>query len=89
MNATMSKPLSVFAPEGSVRLMSDKSSDDFIELSLDVSGDRPSLIGHSRRTRGSRIIDTETAITQGAISDVSEDELLGYLMKEIAPLVER
>ena len=31
----------VFTPGGGVRLMSDKSSDDFIELSLDTSGEQP------------------------------------------------
>src|SRR5438132_183412 len=43
-------PFTVFTPSGSVRLMSDRSADDFIELSLDTTGDRPAVIGRSRRT---------------------------------------
>ena len=68
-------PFTVFTPGGSVRLMSDRSSDDFIELSLDTAGERPAVIGHSRRARGSRTIDTETAISDGAVRDISEDQL--------------
>ena len=30
----------VFTPSGSVRLMSDRAAEDFIELSLDTAGDR-------------------------------------------------
>lgn len=36
---------SVSTPSGSVRLASDKSSDDFIEISLDTSGDAPHVVG--------------------------------------------
>src|SRR5580693_8004534 len=42
----------VFTPGGSVRLMSDRSSDEYIELSLDTTGSRPWVVGHSRRGRG-------------------------------------
>ncbi len=36
---------SVFTPTGGVRLMSDRSADDFIELSLDTTGERPVVVG--------------------------------------------
>ena len=39
----------VFTPSGSVRLMSDKSAEDYIELSLDTSGDEPMVLGKSSR----------------------------------------
>src|SRR5262245_20643475 len=52
-------PFTVFTPGGSVRLMSDRSSDDFIELLLDVAGDRPRVVGHVSRARGRRIVEAE------------------------------
>src|SRR4051812_16860932 len=45
-------PFTVFTPSGGVRLMSDRSADDFIELSLDTSGDEPMVLGHSKHARG-------------------------------------
>ena len=34
-------PFTVFTPGGSVRLMSDRAAEDYIELELDTSGDEP------------------------------------------------
>jgi hypothetical protein len=39
----------VFTPGGGVRLMSDKNSEDFIELSLDTTGEQPVVLGHAKR----------------------------------------
>src|SRR5881396_3498750 len=47
-------PFNVFTPAGSVRLMSDRSAEDYIELRLDTSGDRPAVLGHTSRSRGRR-----------------------------------
>src|SRR5215207_7300869 len=44
----------VFTPSGSVRLMSDRSADDYIELSLDTTQTNPQVIGHASRGRGRR-----------------------------------
>src|SRR3954463_15893151 len=52
----------VSTPSGAVRLASDRGRDDYIELSLDSSGDVPTVVGHVRRTRGSRTIDEERPI---------------------------
>src|ERR1700722_7378119 len=41
----------VFTPSGSVRLMSDRAAEDFIELSLDTSSDAPQAILHVSRSR--------------------------------------
>ena len=79
----------VFTPGGGVRLMSDKTAEDFIELSLDTTGDQPAVIGHSSRARGRRIVETERPIGGGPIRDLSEKDVLGFLVTELAPLVER
>jgi hypothetical protein len=79
----------VFTPGGSVKLMSDKSAEDYIEVSLDSSGDRPVVLGHISRTRGRRVVESEHPIAQKAVSDLTEDDLLDFVLKEIAPFVER
>src|SRR5437762_9618771 len=38
---------SVFTPSGSVRLMSDRGAEDYIEVSLDTSDHVPRVIGHT------------------------------------------
>lgn len=77
----------VFTPSGSVRLMSDRSSSDYIELTLDPSAAPPSVLGRISRARGGRVIDTERPI--GAPETLSEDELLEFLLKELEAFVER
>jgi hypothetical protein len=82
-------PFGVFTPSGSVRLMSEKTSDDYIELTLDTSGDEPAVIGHSRRSRGRRVVESEQPIGAGPIRNLTEDDVLGFLLKELEPFVEK
>ena len=79
----------VFTPSGSVRLASEKSADDYIEISLDTSGDHPIVLGHSRRARGGHIVENERPIGGGEIRSVTEEQVLAFLLEELEPLVER
>ena len=79
----------VFTPSGAVRLMSDKSSEDYIELSLDSSGDEPMVMGKSSRARGRRVIESERAIAEQTVANLTEDHVLNYVLKELEPFVER
>jgi hypothetical protein len=79
----------VFTPAGGVRLMSDKNADDLIELSLDTSGDEPAVMGHVKRSRGRRVIESERAIATGPIAQISEEQLLDFLIAELEPFVDR
>lgn len=79
----------VFTPSGSVRLMSDRSSDDFVELTLDVTGDRPLVIGHSSRARGRRVIESERPIAEVDVAVLGDAHVLDYLTRELQPFVER
>src|SRR5881296_2929356 len=58
-------PFTVFTPSGSVRLMSDKSADDFIELALDTSDRDPRIMAHVSRSRGRRVVDEEQIVGSG------------------------
>ena len=80
----------VFTPGGSVRLMSDRSAEDYIELRLDTEGDDPRVIGHASRSRGRRVRESEWPLADsGAIRDLTEDDVLRFVMKELEPFVER
>jgi hypothetical protein len=77
----------VFTPSTSVRLMSDRSAEDFIELVLDTSGDEPSVVGHTSRSRGHRVLESEQ--TLGAPGELSEEDVLEFLLRALEPLLER
>jgi hypothetical protein len=82
-------PFTVFTPEGSVRLSSDKDAGDFIELSLDTAGDRPAVIGHTSRGRGRRVIESERPLNRGPIEDLTDEDVIRFLQEELPPFVER
>jgi hypothetical protein len=77
----------VFTPSSSVRLTADRVAEDFIELTLDTTGDSPQVMGHSSHIRGRRVVESERAI--GDPATLTEDDVLGYLLKELEAFVER
>ena len=82
-------PFTVFTPSGAVRLMSDRSAEDFIELSLDTSGAEPMVLGHSSRARGRRVIEHERAIAEQTVANLTEEHVLQYLLQELEGFVEK
>ncbi len=82
-------PFSLFTPGGSVRLMSERSSEDYIELTLDTSDDPPRVIGRSSRGRGHRVVESEQPIGEGAVRDLTEEHVLQFVLKELEPFLER
>jgi hypothetical protein len=79
----------VFTPAGSVRLMSDRSTDDYIELALDSSGQDPLVMGHTSRGRGRRVVESERVVGSGKPDELTEDDVLTFLAKELEPFVEK
>ena len=77
----------VFTPAGSVRLMSDRTAEDYVELTLDTTGDRPVVNGHLSRIRGRRIVESEASL--GSPAALGEEEILAFVLKGLEPLVER
>jgi hypothetical protein len=77
----------VFTPSGSVRLTSDRIAEDFIELTLDTTGDTPQVMGHTSRSRGRRVAESERPIGEPAA--LTEEDVLGFLLKELEAFVER
>ena len=80
----------VSTPGGGVRLASDRSGGDFLELRLDTGSATPHVMIHSSRGRGGRVIDSETPIGAGAsIASLAEEDVLVSVLTELEPFVER
>ncbi len=83
-------PFTLATPAGGVRLSSDRAPDDFVELTLDTSGDRPVVLGRRRRRHGGRVIESEHPVNEReAIGDLTDADLLRFLLRELEPFVER
>ena len=78
-------------PADSVRLASDRSSSDFIELELDVSRPQPQVIGRTSQNRGRQgVVVEERPIAPGkAVAELNEDDVSEFLVAEIRRLVTR
>ena len=80
----------LFTPGGSVRLMSDKSADDFIELVLDSTGAAPVVLGRISRAWGNRTNLSEQPLNPGVpVREISETDVLAFLLKALEPFVEK
>lgn len=76
----------VFTPGDGVRLALDRGRDDFIEVSLDSSGDRPQVIGRVSQTRGSRRLEEERPIKADASpSEITDEDVLEFVVQAIEP----
>jgi hypothetical protein len=83
-------PFSVNSPAGQLRLVSERSRTDYIEIELDPQLDPPQAIGRANRTHGTRTLTSEKPVRAGAeVHELTEDDVLDYLTDEIGPLVVR
>lgn len=80
----------VFTPGGGLRLASDRGRDDYVEIALDTSGDRPQVIGRTSHTRGSRTMEDERPVKNGASPDqITEADVLDFWLGVLEPWLER
>jgi hypothetical protein len=80
----------VGTPGGGLRLTADRGRDDFIEFVLDSSGDVPLAAGRVCVSRGSRTIDQTIPIKPGtAIEDLTDEDLLDFMIRALEPWLER
>ena len=82
-------PFTVFTPSGGVRLMSDRSADDYVEIALDAAGDAPRVIAHINRSRGRRVVDEERTVGSGDPASIGDEDLLAFMAEAIEPFVEK
>jgi hypothetical protein len=80
----------VFTPGNGLRLASDRTRDDFIELELDTTGDKPQVLARVSQQRGSRTIDEEVPVKRGADpGEISEQDFLDFVLGALEPWLER
>jgi hypothetical protein len=79
-----------FTPAGSARLVSDRSSDEFIEFDLDTSAG-PHLTGRVSLARGRQgmLVDEQIIAASKPLDDINEDDVLAFLLPAIRRLAGR
>ncbi len=81
---------SVQTPASVVRLVSDRSSDNVIDIALELGGSEPAVVARSSYARGRRQLDDERTIAQGdAIARIDGEQVLAALLDLVEPFVER
>lgn len=79
----------VFTPGSGLRLASDRGRDDYIEFALDTDAVPPQVTGRISRTRGSRTLDEERPIRDGARpGEITEEDVLTFLLEALEPWLE-
>jgi len=81
------RPFGVFTPAGSVTLVSDRSAEDSIELTLDTSGEVPVVMARISRGRGGRVLESERPV--GDPAELGDAALLDFVAKELETLLGR
>ena len=80
----------VHAPAESVRLVTEKAPDTFIELALDTSGREPQVLGRVSLSRGRQGRVEERPLAGGKrIVDLTEDDVAEFLLRELPKLIVR
>ena len=80
----------VITPAGTVRLTSERSPDDYIEVGMDTSGPVPVVVARVNRTRGREQFNDEHIVASGdTIPGLSDERLLDLFASVLGPFLER
>ena len=80
----------VFTPADVVRLSSEKSGEDFVELGLDAAGRRPSIVARINRVRGREVLSDERVLAEGGdIEQLDDERILAFLLDAMMVVVQR
>ena len=80
----------VLTPGESARLSVERSAEEFIELAFDTARDVPAVMLRSTRGRGRRMVSSErVAVEAGAIAQLTQEAVVGFLLEELLPFIER
>ena len=83
-------PFTVFTPKGGLRLGSAKSGEDFVEFALDSSQPEPVVLLRVNRARGRRVMQHDRPVREHTpVERLTEEDVIGALLEEIGPFVER
>lgn len=80
----------VSTPAGAVRLSPERTSEDFIELSLDSERDQPVVVIRTSRGRGRRSVMTERTVAEGRpIAQLADEDVVAAILDELVPFIAR
>lgn len=80
----------VITPGRAVRMSPERSSEDFIELSLDTERETPAVVILTSRGRGRRAVNTERLLREGpGISEITDEDVVAALLEALLPFIER
>src|SRR5215213_1383572 len=80
----------VITPGRAVRMSSERSPEDFIELALDTERDAPAVVIVTSRGRGRRMVSTERLVREDLpIAELAEEDVVAALLEELLPFIER
>ena len=80
----------VSTPADSVRLTLEGSPETFVELVLDPTDDPPYVLGRTNVGRGRRAITRERPLRKSTpIADLTQDDVIEFVLEELAPILER
>lgn len=82
-------PFAVNTPEGALRIVSERSAEDYIELTLDTTGEDLWVVGRTRRSWGRRVLESERPVRRCPVREVTEEDLLTFLLQEFEPFLVR
>jgi hypothetical protein len=83
-------PFIVNTPGSAVRLASERWPEDFIEISLDTTGQHPQVVARVERVKGRETIAEDRAIRPGtAIEHLAEQDVLDVLAEALTVFVEK
>jgi hypothetical protein len=80
----------VSTPSDTVRLTSERSAQDFMELLLDTAGRVPAVVCRVNRVRGREILNEDRVVAPTTpIEAITEEDVLTTLVEALPPFVER
>jgi hypothetical protein len=80
----------VHTPAGAVRLVSERSPEDFVEIRLDTSGQVPQVVAHVERVRGRETLVEDRLIRPGVLVEhLTDQDVLDAVSDTLTGLVEK
>jgi hypothetical protein len=80
----------VTTPGSAVRLVPERSGEEFVELALDTEGDEPEVMVRSTRGRGRRTLTSERSLgARSAVDVLTDNTLAGEVIADLIKIIER
>ena len=73
-----------------MRLVSERSPEDFVEIRLDTSGQVPQVVAHVERVRGRETLVEDRPIRPGVLVEhLTDQDVLDEVAEALSVLIER